>query len=184
MDNLQTTYNQKIRTELQEKIGVKNPMATPKLVKIVVNMGVKDAVADKKNIERAANALSQITGQKPRIARAKKSIASFKLRQGDPIGVVVTLRGKRMYDFFEKLVTIVLPRLKDFHGISRTSFDGRGNYTLGFSEYAVFPEIDPASVEKVQGLEMVIVTSATNNEDAFALLEALGTPFEKEGGTR
>lgn len=184
MENLQTRYNQTIKNDLQQKLDISNPMATPKLVKIVVNMGVKDAVADKKNIERAANALSQVTGQKARIARAKKSIASFKLRQGDPIGVVVTLRGKRMYDFYEKFIAIVLPRLKDFRGISRTSFDGRGNYTLGLSEYAVFPEIDPASVEKVQGLEMVVVTTATNNADAFALLEALGTPFEKEGGSK
>lgn len=155
-------------------------MATPKLVKIVVNMGVKDAVADKKNIERAAKAMEQITGQKPKVAKAKKSVASFKLRQGDPIGVVVTLRGKRMYDFYEKLISIVFPRLKDFHGISRTSFDGNGNYALGFSEYAVFPEIDPSTVERVQGLEVVVVTSATNDKDALTLLEVMGTPFEKE----
>lgn len=180
MENLQTRYNTIVKPKLQKTRGIKNPMAVPKLVKIVVNMGVKDAVADKKNIERALLALSQITGQKPKIARAKKSIASFKLRQGDPIGVVVTLRGKRMYDFFEKLISIVLPRLKDFHGISRASFDGHGNYTLGLSEHTVFPEIDPASVEKVQGLEIVIVTSAATDQDALALLEELGTPFEKE----
>ena len=127
-------------------------MATPKLVKIVVNMGVKDAVADKKNIERAAAALSQITGQKAKVTRAKKSVASFKLREGEPIGVVATLRGKRMYDFFEKLVTIVFPRLKDFHGISRNSFDGQGNYTLGFSEYAVFRRLIHQLLRKYRGL--------------------------------
>jgi large subunit ribosomal protein L5 len=184
MENLQTRYNKTIKTELQQKLGVKNPMATPKLTKIVVNMGVRDAVADKKNIERAGKAMEQITGQKAKVAKAKKSIASFKLRQGEPIGVVVTLRGKRMYDFYEKLISIVFPRLKDFHGISRTSFDGRGNYAIGFTEYAVFPEIDPATVERVQGLEVNVVTSATNNNDALALLEALGTPFQKEGGAR
>jgi large subunit ribosomal protein L5 len=182
MENLQTRYINTIRRELQEKLKIKNPMATPKLVKIVVNMGVKDAVVDKKNIDRASAALAKITGQKPKIARARKSIASFKIRQGDPIGVMVTLRGKRMYDFFEKLTSIVLPRLKDFHGVSRKSFDGKGNYTLGLSEYTVFPEIDPASVERVQGLEIVFVTTARDNEEGLALLQALGMPFEKEGG--
>lgn len=184
MENLQTRYSKSLRSELAQKLGVKNPMATPKLVKIVVNMGVKDAVADKKNIERAATALSQITGQKAKVTRAKKSVASFKLREGEPIGVVATLRGKRMYDFFEKLVTIVFPRLKDFHGISRDSFDGQGNYTLGFSEYAVFPEIDPSTVEKIQGLEVVIVTSTRKDNEGLALLEALGTPFAKERETK
>ncbi len=182
MENLQKRYINKIRKELQEKLKIKNPMATPKLVKIVVNMGVKDAAIDKKNIDRASAALAKITGQKPKIARARKSIASFKIRQGDPIGVMVTLRGKRMYDFFEKLTSIVLPRLKDFHGVSRKSFDGKGNYTLGLSEYTVFPEIDPATVERVQGLEIVFVTTARNDEEGLALLEALGMPFAKEGG--
>lgn len=184
MDNLQTRFNKTIRKELAQKLGKKNPMATPGLVKIVVNMGVKDAIADKKNIERAGNALMQVTGQKAKVTRAKKSIAAFKLREGDAIGVAVTLRGARMYNFFEKLVTIVLPRIRDFHGISKKSFDGHGNYSLGFPEYAVFPEIDPSTVERVQGMEIVIVTSATNDADALALLEILGAPFEKEGGRR
>ncbi len=179
MDNLQIRYTKTIKQDLQKSLGIKNPMATPHLVKIVVNMGVKDAVADKKNVEKAGNALSQITGQKARVAKAKKSIASFKLREGEPIGVMVTLRGKRMYDFFEKLNSIVLPRIKDFHGIRRSSFDGLGNYTLGLSEYTVFPEIDPSTVDKVQGLEIVIVTSAGNDQNALALLESLGAPFEK-----
>ncbi|MDQ5901232.1 MAG: large subunit ribosomal protein [Patescibacteria group bacterium] len=181
MENLQQTYNKTLRAEIQKKLELSNIMAVPQLVKIVVNMGVKDAVADKKNIERAKTAMMTVTGQKPRVARAKKSIAAFKLRQGDPIGVVVTLRGKRMYTFLEKLNNVIFPRIKDFHGISRSSFDGRGNYTLGFSEYAVFPEVDPSTVEKVQGLEIVIVTSAKDNNEGLSLLEAMGMPFEKEG---
>lgn len=180
MTALQENYTKTIQPKLQQDLKIKNPMATPRLEKIVVNMGVRDAVSDKKNIERAQEVMAIITGQKPRVARARKSIASFKLREGDPIGVMVTLRGQRMYDFFEKLVNVVLPRLKDFHGVKRTSFDGQGNYTLGFSEYAVFPEIDPATVERVQGLEMVFVTSGQNNQEGLALLEALGMPFEKE----
>ncbi len=181
MENLQERYNKTIKVELQKTLGLSNVMATPRLTKIVVNMGVKDAVADKKNIERAQNAIITVTGQKPRVARAKKSIASFKLRQGDPIGVAVTLRGKRMYTFMEKLVSVVFPRIKDFHGISKQSFDGKGNYTLGFPEYSVFPEVDPTSVEKIQGMEVVIVTTARDNKEGLALLEALGMPFEKEG---
>ncbi len=166
--------------KLQETLKTKNPMATPHLTKLVINMGVKDAVSDKKNIERAVQIMATITGQKARIVKAKKSIAAFKLREGDPIGVMVTLRGKRMYGFLEKLINVTLPRLKDFRGISRKSFDGQGNYTLGFSEYAVFPEIDPSTVERIQGLEVVIVTSAKTNKEGFILLEALGMPFEKE----
>jgi large subunit ribosomal protein L5 len=180
MDTLQVRFNKTIKSELQQKLKIENVMATPKLLKIVVNMGVKDAVADKKNIVRASGAMEQITGQKPRIARSKKSIAAFKLRQGDPIGVVVTLRGQRMYTFYEKLVSVVFPRIKDFRGISRSSFDGKGNYTIGFPEYAVFPEIDPTTVEKIQGMEIVVVTSARDNTEGLALLESLGTPFEKE----
>jgi large subunit ribosomal protein L5 len=181
MDDLQKRYKEEIVPKLQKDLKIENPMALPWLSKIVVNIGVKDAVADKKNIEKMVVALSQITGQKPKITKAKKAIASFKLREGDAIGVVVTLRGKRMNSFFDKLVRIVLPRIKDFRGVKRTSFDGQGNYTLGFYEYSVFPEIDPASVERLQGMEIVIVTSARTNEQGFALLEALGMPFAKEG---
>jgi len=179
MTQLQQAYKEQIAPKLKTELKAPNIMAVPSLVKIVVNMGVKDAVADKKNIERMAQALSQITGQKPKIARAKKSIASFKLREGDPIGLVVTLRGKRMYEFYEKLVHVVLPRLKDFHGVSNDSFDGQGNYSLGFTEYAVFPEIDPATVERAQGLQINIVTTAKDDEQAKALLAALGMPFAK-----
>lgn len=177
---LQQQYQKEIASKLRDELKLKNVMRTPKLTKIVVNIGVKDAVSDKKNIERAAHAVTTITGQKPKIARAKKSIASFKLREGDAIGVVVTMRGKRMYQFYEKLVKVVLPRIRDFHGVKRTSFDGQGNYTLGFTEYAVFPEIDPSTMERVQGLEIVFVTTAQTNEEGMALLTALGMPFMKE----
>jgi large subunit ribosomal protein L5 len=184
MDNLQTHYQQTVAKDLQKQLKLENPMAIPRLLKVVVNMGVKDAVADKKNVDRAEKALIQITGQKPKITKAKKSIATFKLRQGEPIGVMVTLRGKRMYAFIHKLITVVLPRIKDFHGIKRTSFDGRGNYAIGFSEYTMFPEIDPSSVERMQGLEIVITTTAVSDADGLALLESLGMPFQKEGGGR
>lgn len=177
---LQQQYQKEIAPKLRDELKLKNVMRTPKLTKIVVNIGVKDAVSDKKNIERATQALATVTGQKPKIARARKSIASFKLREGDAIGVVVTMRGKRMYQFYEKLVKVVLPRIRDFHGVRRTSFDGQGNYTLGFSEYAVFPEIDQSTVERVQGLEIVFVTTAQTNEEGMALLTALGMPFMKE----
>lgn len=180
MSTLKASYNDKIKKELQQELKIKNPMAVPAIKKIVVNMGVKDALSDKKNIERATAAMAQITGQKPRIAKAKKSIATFKLRQGDPIGVMVTLRGKRMYDFFEKIVAIVLPRIRDFRGISRKSFDGRGNYSLGFSEYTVFPEIDASKFEKPQGIEVTIATTAQNNQQGLELLTKLGMPFQKE----
>ena len=175
MDN-QLSVNQK----LQEKLKIKNPMAVPHLKKIVVNVGVKDAVSDKKNIERMEKALAIITGQKAKITKAKKSIATFKVRQGDPIGLVVTLHGKRMHAFFDKIVKIVLPRIRDFRGVKRNSFDGHGNYTIGFHEYSVFPEIDPASVDRLQGLEIVFVTTAGDNQKGIALLEILGMPFTKD----
>jgi large subunit ribosomal protein L5 len=179
MDNLITRFNTSIVKDLQEELEVKNFLAVPKIKKIVINMGVKDALADKKNIENAVLIVTQIAGQKPKIAKAKKSIATFKLRQGDKIGVAVTLRGKRMYDFYEKLVAIVLPRLRDFRGVSIKSFDGQGNYSLGFSESTVFPEIDPSQLEKNQGIEVTIVTTAKDNKEGLALLKSLGMPFEK-----
>jgi large subunit ribosomal protein L5 len=178
--NLQERYTSEIQGNLQKKLGKQNVHAIPALSKIVVNLGVKGALADKKNMQNAISILTQITGQKPRVAKAKKAIASFKLREGDEIGAVVTLRGKRMYDFFEKLVSIVFPRIRDFRGVSQKSFDGRGNYTLGFNEHIVFPEIDPGKVDKIYGLEVVLVTTAKTNEDAKALFEALGMPFTKE----
>ena len=178
--NLQEQYKGTISKNLQDKLNIKNTFALPQLTKIVVNIGVKDAVADKKNIERMEKALAIITGQKPKITRAKRAIATFKLRQGDPIGLVVTLRGKRMYSFFDKVIKIVLPRIKDFRGVARNSFDGHGNYTLGLHEYSVFPEIDPSSVERLQGLEIIFVTTAGNNQTGIILLESLGMPFTKE----
>lgn len=177
--NLKDRHNKEILPKLQKELGIKNLMAVPRLSKIVVNMGIKDALSDKKNIERAEVVLAQITGQKPMAKAARKSIATFKLRKGDKIGMMVTLRGKRMYDFFKKIVDIVLPRLKDFHGVKKTSFDGHGNYTLGFSEFSVFPEIDLGKIDKIQGLEVGIVTTANNDKEGYALLEALGMPFRK-----
>lgn len=179
MNTLLKQYKETIAPKLQEELKVTNPMAVPTLTKIVVNMGVKDAVGDKKRVERMAIVLGQITGQKPRVAKAKKSIAAFKLREGDPIGVMVTLRGQRMYEFLERLITVVLPRMKDFRGVSDTSFDKEGNYSLGFTEYSVFPEIDIATVDKIQGVQMNIVTTAQNKEQAYALLKAFGMPFVK-----
>lgn len=177
---MQTQERIDLNKKLKEKLKLSNDLALPRLNKIVVNIGVKDAVADKKNIEKMEKALVIITGQKPKITKAKKAIATFKLRQGDPIGLVVTLRGKRMESFFEKVVKIVLPRIKDFRGVNRKSFDGKGNYTLGLHEYSVFPEIDPASVERLQGLEVSFVTSAVDNNQGLILLEAMGMPFAKE----
>ena len=179
MNTLFTNFNEKIVKDLQKELGTKNFLAVPRIKKIVINAGIKDALADKKNIENAVSILSEITGQKPKVTKAKKSISTFKLREGDKIGAVVTLRGKRMYDFYEKLVGIVLPRLRDFRGVSRKSFDGRGNYSLGFSESIVFPEIDPSKFERNQGLEITIVTTAKDNSEAETLLKALGMPFEK-----
>lgn len=180
MTNTNDLFNKEIAPKLQKELGIKNVMALPRLKKIVVNMGVKDAVGDKKNLEKMAQNLGIVTGQKAKTTRAKKAIAGFKLRQGDAIGLVVTIRGKRMYAFYDKIVKIVLPRIKDFRGVRRTSFDAQGNYTLGLYEYSVFPEIDPGSVEKLQGMEIVFVTSARTKEEGLALLEALGMPFTKE----
>lgn len=165
--------------QLKEKMGIKNIYAVPRLSKIVLNMGVKDVLSDKKNLEKAQAILSRISGQKPKVTKAKKAISTFKLREGDEIGLMVTLRGKRMYDFYEKLANIVLPRLRNFRGVPKTSFDGYGNYTLGFPESTVFPEIDPATVDRAQGLEIVIVTTAKDNKEGFALLENLGMAFVK-----
>lgn len=179
MATLRKKFKEELVTKLQKDLSLKNIMAVPALSKIVVSIGVKEALSDKKNLERSSAVLTQITGQKAKITKAKKSIATFKLREGDEIGVVVTLRGKRMYDFFEKLVSIALPRVRDFRGISRNSFDGRGNYTLGFSESNVFPEIDPGKLEKNFGVGITIVTTAKNDEEGRALLTALGMPFKK-----
>jgi large subunit ribosomal protein L5 len=179
MADLQKKYKEELIPQLQKELNIANRMAVPCLVKIVLNMGVKDAVSDKKLIERMAQVTAQISGQKPKITKAKKSIATFKLRQGDPIGITVTLRGKRMYQFFDRLINIVIPRIKDFHGLKTVSFDKNGNYALGFREYSVFPEIDIGTVDKIQGLEIIIVSTAKNKEQGLALLKAFGMPFKK-----
>jgi len=172
----------KVLQELKKELEIKNLMAVPILSKIVINMGVKDALVDKKNIERSAAILTQITGQKPKVTTAKKSISGFKLREGDKIGLVVTMRGKKMYDFFTKLVSVVLPRFRDFHGLKKESFDKYGNYTLGLAESSIFPEIDPGKVDAAlmkQGFEITIVTSAKDDKQGYALLKTLGMPFVK-----
>jgi large subunit ribosomal protein L5 len=179
MSDLKQKYQKEVIKKLEEELHVKNPMAVPKLSKIVVNVGVKNAIADKKNLEVVAQVLAEITGQKAKVTKAKQSISSFKLREGDKIGLMVTLRGRRMYDFYEKLVTIVLPRIKDFRGVKKGSFDNRGNYTLGMAEYSVFPEVDTGKIERIQGLEISIVTTAKDSKDSFALLKNLGMPFQK-----
>ena len=179
LNQLQEQFNKEIAKKLQQELGIKNVHAVPALKKIVINMGVKDALSDKKNIERGAEIMAQIAGQKPKVMKSKKSISSFKLREGDQIALMVTLRGKRMYDFYQKLTTIVFPRFRDFHGVKKESFDGHGNYTLGFTESTVFPEIDPSKIDRIQGLEISIVTTAGNNENGFKLLQALGMPFKK-----
>lgn len=177
--NLVELLNKEINAKLTSEFGYKSPMQVPVIEKIVVNMGVGDAVHNSANIETAVAELEQITGQKPLITKAKKSIASFKLREDLPIGAKVTLRGDRMYDFFEKLTKIVLPRVRDFKGTPKTSFDGRGNYTLGIKEQTIFPEINFDKVKKVRGMDIVIVTTAKTDKEAKALLTMLGMPFAK-----
>lgn len=177
--NLKQHYQEKVVEQLMKEFDISNPMAVPKLVKIAVNIGLKEAAHDKGVLDKAMAQLVEITGQKPKITRAKQSIANFKLRQGDPVGLAVTLRGKRMYDFATKLLTIVLPRVRDFSGVSTTAFDGRGNYSLGLAEQIVFPEIDYAKIDKIRGLEITFVTTATNDKIARRLLTLLGMPFKK-----
>lgn len=170
-------YENEIRPALVRKFKYKNVMQVPKLEKIVVNMGLGEAIQNIKVLDTAANEIMLISGQKPVITKAKKSIASFKLRTGMPIGCVVTLRRERMYEFFQKLVTIVLPRVRDFKGISSKSFDGRGNYTIGLREQIIFPEIEYDKVDKVRGMNITIGTSAKSDEEAYELLRLMGMPF-------
>ena len=179
MSNYKNKFNKEILPKLEKRLGVTNPMAVPKLQNIVLNTSSREFLADKKNIEKYAEEMVTISGQKPKVAKAKISVATFKLREGDEIGLVVTLRGDRMYDFFEKLVTIVLPRVKDFSGVSRDSFDGHGNMTMGFSEQTVFPEIDPGKVDRIRSLQLVLVTTAITDAEGMALLEEMGMPFKK-----
>jgi large subunit ribosomal protein L5 len=174
---LKSRFRQEIAPVLMKEFDFKNPMAVPHLHKIVVNMGVGEATQNAKVLDPASNELGLITGQKPVITRAKKSIAAFKVREGQPIGAMVTLRGDRMYEFFDRLVNVVLPRVRDFRGVSMKSFDGRGNYTLGLHDQLIFPEIDYAKVDKLKGMNVTIVTTASSDDQARALLRHLGMPF-------
>ncbi len=174
---LKERYQKDVAPAIAKEFAIKNPMAIPRLEKIVLNMGMGEAVANAKILDTAVNELTSIAGQKPVITKAKKSIASFKLRQGMPIGVMVTLRGERMYEFFDRLVSVALPRVRDFRGVSPKAFDGRGNYTIGIREQLIFPEIDFNKVDKLRGMNISIVTTARNDEEARALLKALGMPF-------
>lgn len=179
MNHLREKYNKEIIPSLKEKYGYKSVMETPKLDKIVVNMGVGDATNNSKLLEAAMNDLEAITGQKPVATRAKKAIAGFKVREGQAIGCKVTLRGENMYNFLDKLISITLPRVRDFRGISSKAFDGRGNYTLGLTEQLIFSEIEYDNVVKVRGMDIVFVTTAKTNEEAYDLLKGFGMPFKK-----
>ena len=179
MNRLKEKYESNIKNELMTKFEYKSIMQVPKVEKIVINIGVGEAVSNAKLLEESVAELELITGQKPVVTRAKKSIAGFKLREGVPIGTKVTLRGERMYDFLDKLVSISLPRVRDFRGISADSFDGRANYTLGVKEQLIFPEINFDKVNKTRGMDIVIVTSANTDEEARELLTQLGMPFKK-----
>src|SRR5271170_5245063 len=174
---LRARFEKEVSVALMKELELKNPMAVPRLNKIVVNMGVGEATQNAKLIDPAVNELGQIAGQKPVITRAKKSIAAFKVREGMPIGAMVTLRGDRMYEFFDRLVSIVLPRVRDFRGVSTKSFDGRGNYTLGLHDQLIFPEIDYSKVDKLKGMNVTIVTTARSDDQARSLLKHLGMPF-------
>lgn len=176
---LQQKYVDEVAPALFKKYGYASVMQVPALEKVVINIGVGEATSNSKMLEDAAQELALITGQKPVITKAKKSIASFKLREGQPIGCKVTLRGTRMYEFLDKLFTIALPRVRDFRGVSKNAFDGRGDYTLGVKEQLIFPEIDYDKISKIRGMDIVIVTTAHKDEEAYSLLEMLGMPFHK-----
>ncbi|MDD5979600.1 MAG: 50S ribosomal protein L5 [bacterium] len=179
MNRLREKYNNEIIPNLQKKFNYKTVMQVPKLEKIVINIGAGDASHNSKLLDAACNDLLNITGQKPVITKAKKSIAGFKLREGQSIGCKVTLRGENMYNFLDKLISISLPRVRDFRGLSKKAFDGRGNYTIGIKEQLIFPEIEFDDVVKVRGMDIVLVTTAKTNDEAYALLEELGIPFRK-----
>jgi large subunit ribosomal protein L5 len=176
---LRLRYASDVLPELMKEFGFKNPMQVPKLEKIVVNMGLGEAINNGKIIDASVEQLGQITGQKPVVTKARKSIANFKLRQGQSIGAMVTLRGERMWEFFDRLVSIALPRVRDFKGVSPKAFDGKGNYTLGVREQVIFPEINYDKVERIKGLNITVVTTARNDEEGRALLRRLGMPFRQ-----
>lgn len=179
MNRLKEKFVSEITPSLMEKFNYDSVMEVPKVEKIVINMGVGDAVSNAKNLDKAVEELALISGQKPIITKAKKSIAAFRLREGMPIGAKVTLRGERMYEFLDKLVSVSLPRVRDFHGVSKKSFDGRGNFTLGVKEQLIFPEVDYDLVDKVRGMDIVVVTTAKTDEESRELLTQLGMPFQK-----
>ncbi|RCS40406.1 50S ribosomal protein L5 [Bremerella cremea] len=177
---LQEQYENEVLPALAEKLGRKNPMNLPRLRKIVVNMGVGTAVTEKKHVDEAAEAMSEFTGQRPQICRARKSVAAFKLREGMPIGVKVTLRRQRMYEFLDRLVSLALPQVRDFRGVNRKSFDGNGNYTMGLTEQMVFPELNPDKYTRQQGMDITFVTSGATDDEARELLAMLGMPFQRD----
>ncbi|NNE65430.1 MAG: 50S ribosomal protein L5 [Pyrinomonadaceae bacterium] len=179
MARLRAKYNDEIAPALAKEFGIKNPMAIPRIEKIVVNMGLGEAIGNAKLLDTAVDELRSITGQQPVITQAKKSIAAFKLREGMKIGTMVTLRSDRMYEFLDRLISVALPRVRDFRGISAKAFDGRGNYTLGIKEQLIFPEIDFNKVDKTRGLNISIVTTAPNDDQGRALLKSLGMPFRQ-----
>ena len=181
MARLKDAYNDRIKGQLIEKFGYSSPMQAPKLVKITLNMGVGEAKQDSKMLEAAQGQLADIAGQKPNIRRARKSVAAFKLREGMPVGLSVTLRGERAYEFLDRLVAIAIPRIRDFRGLNPRSFDGRGNYSMGVREQIIFPEIDYDNIDQVRGMDVTITTSAQTDAEAFALLDALGMPFARDG---
>jgi large subunit ribosomal protein L5 len=176
---LKEKYLNEVRRKLQDEFQINNPMAVPKIEKVVLNMGMGEAISNSKILDAAVDELSTITGQKPVVTRAKKSIAAFKLREGVPIGTMVTLRGEKMYEFLDRLISVALPRVRDFRGVPTKSFDGRGNFTLGIRDHLIFPEIDPVKVDKSKGMNITIVTTAKNDEQARTLLRELGMPFGK-----
>jgi large subunit ribosomal protein L5 len=178
---LKTRYIEEIRPALMEQFGYSTPMQAPRISKVTVNMGVGDAKQDSKVLEAATDQLATITGQKPNIRRARKSIAQFKVREGMPVGVAVTLRHERSYEFLDRLMSIAIPRIRDFRGLNPRAFDGRGNYSLGVREQIIFPEVDYDEIDQVRGLDITITTTASSDEEAFALLVALGMPFAREG---
>ncbi|HEX9723746.1 MAG TPA: 50S ribosomal protein L5 [Vicinamibacteria bacterium] len=180
MSRLREHYRQSVISQLQKELGIKNIMAVPRMTKVVVNMGVGEGAANIKVLEAAMEELARITGQKPGMRRAKKSIASFKIREGNPVGTSVTLRGNRMYEFVDRLFNIALPRVRDFRGVPVRSFDGRGNFTLGLKDQLIFPEIDYSHVESTRGMNVTFCTSARNDQGARRLLELLGMPFRRQ----
>ena len=176
--NLKETFNKELLPQLQEKLGIDNVMAVPKLTKVVINMGVGEAIGDKKALESAVSDLTLISGQKPVVTKARKSIAGFKVRQGWPVGVKVTLRRNRMYEFLERLIGIAIPRIRDFRGISPKQFDGRGNFSMGINEQIIFPEIDYEKIDKIRGMDITITTTARNDAEGLALLKAFNFPLK------